>query len=495
MKYISTRNQKIKVSAAEAILSGIADDGGLFVPESFEELVFPTERLIKMSNNEISAKVLELLFGGEGLFGVTASQEEEFERIKEVVAEAYDGYFEGGDIAPLVKVGDSFVLELHHGPTAAFKDVALRLLPRLLTAAKKALGETAKTLILTATSGDTGSAALSGFADVEGVDIIVFYPKNGTSAVQERQMVSVSAENTLVVGIRGNFDDAQSGVKEIFSSLSPQKVRLSSANSINIGRLAPQIAYYFKAYRDLLLRGEISFGERVDFVVPTGNFGDILAGYFARRMGLFVGKLISASNSNRVLSDFFESGVYDIRREFVLTRSPSMDILISSNLERLIYFVSGDSECREYMSSLKEKGFFTLEKGELAKIKEIFDGGFCDDEDTLATISDIYKENGYLCDTHTAVAMKVAEKLEKELCEKRVVLSTASPFKFSKSVLKAISPSLSENIDEFEAIDRLEALTGNKCPSSLKGIKDAKVCHELVIDKSEMKALVEKRVV
>ena len=349
-------------------------------------------------------------------------------------------------------------------------------------------------VILTATSGDTGSAALSGFSNVDGVKIIVFYPKKGISAVQERQMVSVDGKNTCVVSVNGNFDDAQSGVKNIFASLElPAGVQLSSANSINIGRLAPQVAYYFKAYRDLMAQGKIKMGDKVNFIVPTGNFGDILAGYFAKQMGLPVGQLVCASNENKVLTDFFENGEYDKNRAFHVTKSPSMDILISSNLERLLYLVCGAEKCAAYMAQLKENGKYKLEKSELDAIRAEFDAGFTNDEETLETIKAVYEKHGYLMDTHTAVAWSVYEKWAKESGNNdvSVVLSTASPYKFSSSVMNALGKSYT---DEFDALKKLNELTGAKIPGSLVNIENKAVVHDITVEKDEMLSFVDKMV-
>ena len=484
MFYISTRNEKIRKNPAEAILGGIAEDGGLYVPESFASLKFPMSELEKMSEVEISAKVLSLLFAGGSMF------EGDEGKFISAVTKAYKGKFENEDYAPVVKVGNGYVMELYHGPTCAFKDVALQLLPHLITEAKRSVGVNDDIVILTATSGDTGSAALEGFSDIPGIKIIVFYPKNGTSAVQERQMVSCAGKNTTVVAVKGNFDDAQSGVKKIFSELKlPEGVQLSSANSINIGRLAPQVAYYFKTYRDLVSRGEISFGDKLNFVVPTGNFGDILAGYFAMHMGLPVGKLVCASNKNNVLSDFFENGVYNKNREFHITTSPSMDILISSNLERLLYMVCGSEKCAAYMEKLKNEGRYALENSELNKIREVFDAGFADDKDTFATIRKVYDEHGYLMDTHTAVAWKVYEDFEKKNKNgyKTVILSTASAYKFSSGVLHSLGM---ECPDEFDAIDVLAKRTGIVPPASIRNIRNKPILHENVVEKDNMQNLV-----
>ncbi len=482
MQYFSTRNFKIRKNPSEAILEGIAPDGGLYLPENFEAAQFPMDKLVTMSAKEISAKVLSLLFGGEEKFAP--------EGFSPVVARAYDGKFDREDYAHLARVDEAYVMELYHGPTCAFKDVALQLLPQLMAEAKKATGMTDEIIILTATSGDTGSAALNGFSDVDGVGIIVFYPKNGTSVVQERQMVSCDGKNTCVCAIEGNFDDAQSGVKNIFATMKmPEGKRLSSANSINIGRLAPQVAYYFKAYRDLLNEDEIVCGDKVNFVVPTGNFGDILAGYFAMQMGLPVGKLICASNENKVLTDFFETGVYNKKRDFHITKSPSMDILISSNLERLIAMTCGTEACATYMKELKENGEYTLKAEELAKIHEVFDAGYTNDADTLETIKKVYIADGYLMDTHTAVAWNVYKKWAEKTGnpDKTVILSTASAYKFAASILDGMNESYT---DDFDAVKKLHALTKVPIPSSLADIENAEIVHKNVIAKEEMMAFV-----
>ena len=483
MWYLSTRNEKIRKTPAEAILQGIADDGGLYMPECFCSAKFPMDKLTKMSPKEISAKVLSLLFSGDSMF---PEAEDKAEAFLGAVKRGYDTKFDDEDYAPLAKVGDAYVMELYHGPTCAFKDVALQLLPQLVAEAKRATGMKDEIVILTATSGDTGSAALSGFSDVDGTKIIVFYPKHGISAVQERQMVSCKGKNTCVVAVEGNFDDAQSGVKNIFATLQlPEGVKLSSANSINIGRLAPQVAYYFKAYGDLINNKEIKMGDKVNFIVPTGNFGDILAGYFAMNMGLPVGKLVCASNENKVLTDFFEKGTYNKNRDFHVTKSPSMDILISSNLERLLYLVCGAERCAAYMKDLKEKGEYTISAEELNAIRSVFDAGFANDETTLDVIKAVYENHGYIMDTHTAVAWKVYEDWVKENDNgyKSVVLSTASAYKFSNSVMNAIGK---EYDDEFDALEKLHKETGAKIPGSLVGIKEKPVVHKNVVKKEDM---------
>ena len=491
MLYLSTRNNKIEKNASQAVLEGLASDGGLYMPKSFEGAKFPMDKLAKMGPWEISATVLSLLFAGDKmLFGADS----EYEAAYKLVEKAYSGKFENEDYAPLSPVGEAHVMELYHGPTCAFKDVALQLLPQLIGAAKVVTGMKDEIVILTATSGDTGSAALSGFSNVDGVKIIVFYPKKGISAVQERQMVSVDGKNTCVCSVVGNFDDAQSGVKNIFANLElPEGVQLSSANSINIGRLVPQVAYYFKAYGELLNKGEIKMGEPVNYVVPTGNFGDILAGYFAKKMGLPVGKLVCASNTNKVLTDFFESGVYNKNRSFYITKSPSMDILISSNLERLLYLTCGDEKCAQYMAELKANGEYKLAKEELEKIRAEFDAGYCDDSETVETIERVYNKYGYLMDTHTAVAWNVYEKWAQETGnkDKTVVLSTASPYKFSNSVMKALGRSYN---GEFDALNKLNEYTGIAVPKSLDGIEEKAVFHNATVEKEDMMSFVSEMV-
>ncbi|MBQ9747313.1 MAG: threonine synthase [Clostridia bacterium] len=483
MQYFSTRNQSIQKRASEAILEGIAEDGGLYLPASLEAARFPMARLHTMSPKEISVTVLSLLLGREELFPEEGS-------LEAAVARAYDGQFENGDYAPLCKVGKTYVMELYHGPTCAFKDVALRMLPELLAEAKRAEGVTDEIVILTATSGDTGSAALYGFSDAHGTRILVFYPKDGVSAVQERQMTSCKGENTCVCAIEGNFDDAQSAVKTIFRAMAlPEGVRLSSANSINIGRLAPQVAYYFKAYGELLKNGEIRMGEKLDFVVPTGNFGDILAGYFAMQMGLPVGRLVCASNENDVLFDFFRTGVYDRNRAFRVTASPSMDILISSNLERLIAMVCGTEACKKYMKELRETGRYTLTESELARIREVFDAGMTTDAETAETIRRVYREYGYLMDTHTAVAWHVHENSERE--NKTVVLSTASAYKFAASVMDALGESYT---DDFDAVERLQEITRVPIPRGLDGIRDRAIVHRHTVSRDGITDFVKQQI-
>lgn len=474
MVYFSTRNRSVKRTPSEAIVEGLAPDGGLYLPAFFPS--FPMEKLLTMSGIEISTEVLSLYLDD-------FSKEE----LSALVHTAYDSSFENGEIAPLRPVENYDIMELWHGPTCAFKDVALQLLPHLLTAAAKKCGVREEICILTATSGDTGSAALSGFSEVDGTRIIVFYPDGGVSPMQKRQMVTCSGKNTAVCAIKGNFDDAQSGVKKIFAEMTPPAgTRFSSANSINIGRLAPQIAYYFTAYRDLVQRGKLSFGETVNFVVPTGNFGDILAGYFAKKMGLPVGTLVSASNENRVLADFFMSGVYDRRREFYLTSSPSMDILISSNLERLIALVCGEENNTRYMNDLRENGFYAIDKEELGKLQAEFSAAWVSGEETAETIKTLFEDTGYLADPHTAVGVCAMKKwlAESGNPSPTVVLSTASPYKFTRHVLSALG--IEAGSDEFADVKRLEALSGVPIPLSLSALEKATVYHKDVALIDEM---------
>ena len=479
MKFFSTRNPKILRTPSAAIAEGIAPDGGLYLPESFP--AFPMDRLMSMSGDDISVAVLSRLFDD-------FSEEE----LRRAVSAAYDESFENGDISPLALVGEVHVMELWHGPTCAFKDVALSLLPHLLTAAAGKCGITDEICILTATSGDTGSAALSGFSDVPGTRIIVFFPDGGVSPAQKKQMVTCPGKNTAVCAVRGNFDDAQSGVKAIFTGTKPADgVRFSSANSINIGRLAPQIAYYFKAYRDLLLGGRIAMGDCVNFVVPTGNFGDILAGYFAKKMGLPVARFVCASNRNRVLADFFENGVYDRRREFHLTSSPSMDILISSNLERLLCMFMGTDKTAALMRDLKEEGIYRLDADTLAAMRAEFSAAWADEAETAAAIRTYFEKYGYLADPHTAVGISAYEKWksspEANDCE-TVILSTASPYKFSRHVLAALGQEAGE--DEFADMKKLSAISGTRIPAPLATLAEKRVCHNTVLDIDEMAAYV-----
>jgi len=474
MLYQSTRSEH-RVSDTAAILEGIAPDGGLYIDPTLAGRPFDWESCLALPPLGMADKILSHLLPG-------------FENMGALVRRAYEGKFDSEELTPLVKVGDDFVLELFHGPTAAFKDVALSMLPQLVTAARGQEGVEDRIVILTATSGDTGKAALEGFHDVEGTGIIVFYPDAGVSPVQKAQMVTQTGANVKVCAVRGNFDDCQTGVKRAFAALTGDKLpagcRLSSANSINIGRLAPQVVYYFIAYAELVKRGEIALGDPVDYVVPTGNFGDILAGYFAKLMGLPVGTLVCASNANRVLTDFLESGVYDKRRDFLKTASPSMDILVSSNLERLLFLASGGDTAlvADCMRKLSADGVYRFPEEDMARIRADFAAGCCGEDDCLATIGRVWKEHGYLCDTHTAVAMKAAQdyKCACKAGRKTVVLSTASPYKFPAAVLKAIGGETSG--DEFAQMERLAEIAGVPIPRGLRGLKERPVLHRDVID-------------
>lgn len=481
MIYCSTRNKNLTVSPSEAVLNGIAPDGGLYIFDTKYDFKIDYKKLIGKSTFYMAEKIIGAL--------LPDFSESEMHILTE---KAYTGKFETDELTPLVKVGNSFVLELFRGPTSAFKDVALSMLPQLLTASAKKHGIKEKIMILTATSGDTGKAALSGFCDVDGTGIIVFYPETGVSAVQKAQMVTQEGNNVTVAAVRGNFDDAQTGVKNIFAALSDKKidgVRFSSANSINIGRLAPQVVYYFKAYSDLVTEGEINDSDPVDFCVPTGNFGDILAGYIAKLMGLPVGKLICASNENNVLTDFFKTGVYDRNREFKKTASPSMDILISSNLERLLFLMSGsDTELvSKLMQELASTGKYKIPDEMKSMTDDAFSAGYCDDKTTKLTIHDVYAKFGYLLDTHTAVAWNVAEKYKKNNKDSKnpmVVLSTASPYKFPASVAEALGLDVGEN--EFDVMNELSERTGTSIPKGLCGLKERRVIHTDVCDKENM---------
>ncbi len=472
MNYHSTRNKNLTADAAKAVLQGLAPDGGLYVTDRYDG--FDWEETLTLDTLGMAKKILAALLP-------------EVENMDMLVERAYRGKFETDELTPVVKVGDKYVLELFRGPTSAFKDVALSMLPQLITASRAQEQVSDEILILTATSGDTGKAALAGFCDVPGTKIIVFYPDAGVSAVQKAQMVTQEGENVCVCAVRGNFDDTQTGVKKIFGVPNDCGVRLSSANSINIGRLAPQVVYYFKAYAELLKQGRICVGDKVDFVVPTGNFGDILAGYLAKRMGLPVGMLVCASNRNDVLTDFLKTGTYDRRRPFYRTISPSMDILVSSNLERLLYLLSEScEEVSEYMRKLNEDGCYTVSDALLSKLHAEFSYGCCDDEETKRTIGAVWNEHRYLMDTHTAVAWRVAEKHKSE--NPVVVLSTASAYKFPAAVLSALGEEVGE--DEFAVMRRLNEITGVPIPKALAELQSKQVRHTDVIDREEMQSYV-----
>lgn len=470
MDYISTRGMSPAVDSAQAVLNGLAPDGGLYVPKSIP--AFDWQGCLQKSSQGMSEMILSALLPDIPDMG-------------KLVKKAYTGKFETEDLTPSVAVGNMTVCELFRGPTSAFKDVALSMLPQLLTAAKKEKGIQEEIRILTATSGDTGKAALVGFQDVPGVSICVFYPQGGVSQVQRAQMVTQEGRNVSVCAVEGNFDDAQTGVKNIFQDTQgkPLPFRLSSANSINIGRLAPQIMYYFRAYRDLLDRKAITLGDKVDFSVPTGNFGDILAGYLAKKLGLPLGRLYCASNANNVLTDFITTGTYDRRRPLLKTTSPSMDILVSSNLERLLYLLSGDTALvAGLMKDLNEKGYYTVPEALLAAIQKEFGAGFCDDGDAQAVIGRVYRDYGYLMDPHTASGWFVAEQNRGE--NQMVVLSTASPYKFSTTVLNAIGGDTQGT--EYERMERLHALTGVPIPKNLASLRGKPELHTDVIPKEKM---------
>ena len=485
--YKSTRGNGDKITASQAILKGLSDDGGLFVPDSIPKLDVDLEALSKMTYQEIAYEVMSRFF--------TDFTEEE---LKGCIKKAYDSKFDTEEIVPLVKKGNTFIMELFHGPTIAFKDMALSILPHLLTTAAKKNQVKNEIVILTATSGDTGKAAMAGFADVPGTKIIVFYPKNGVSPVQEKQMVTQKGENTYVVGITGNFDDAQTGVKKIFNDkemareLAQAGYQFSSANSINIGRLVPQVAYYVYAYVKLMERGEIRNGDEINAVVPTGNFGNILAAYYAKQMGVPYGKFICASNENKVLFDFFRTGCYDRNREFILTSSPSMDILISSNLERLICRAAGDDseKNKELMKALTEKGSYQITPEMEEGLKEFY-GNYATEEETADTIRGFFEENQYVLDTHTAVAADVYKKYMEETKDSRpaVIVSTASPYKFTRSVMTAIDKKY-EDMEDFALADELERISGVKIPKAIEEIRTAPVRHNTVAEAADMPKVV-----
>ena len=485
LMYSSTRNDKVKLTASQAILKGLADDGGLFVPERIPALDVPMDTLADMSYQETAYEVMSRFF--------TDFTEDE---LKDCIKKAYDSKFDTPEIAPLVDADGAYYLELFHGPTIAFKDMALSILPHLLITSARKNQVKNDIVILTATSGDTGKAALAGFADVEGTKIVVFYPKNGVSPIQEKQMVTQKGDNTFVVGIHGNFDDAQSGVKAIFGNkelakeLDQAGYQFSSANSINIGRLVPQIVYYVYAYAKLLESGEIKDGEIINVTVPTGNFGNILAAYYAKQMGIPIGKLICASNDNKVLYDFFRTGEYDRNRPFILTTSPSMDILISSNLERLIYRIAGAdaSKDKELMKALSEQGKYEITDKMRAQLHD-FCGYYASEDETAKKIAKVYGDTGYVLDPHTAVASCAYEKYVADTKDetKTVIASTASPYKFSHSVLEAIKgKSAVEGKDEFAVVDELSEVSGTPVPKAVEELRSAVIRHNTECDVDKM---------
>ena len=489
VNYFSTRGGGGPVSASEAVLKGLAEDGGLFFPDHIPAFTKSLKELSEMSYQDVAYEVMQPF--------LSDYTEEE---LRTCIRNAYDSKFDTEAIAPLACADGAYYLELFHGATIAFKDMALSILPHLMITAAGKNHIKNDIVILTATSGDTGKAALAGFAGVKGTKIIVFYPKNGVSPIQEKQMVTQKGDNTFVVGIHGNFDDAQSGVKKIFADQELGKLmadngyQFSSANSINIGRLVPQAVYYVYAYAQLLKEGKLAECEPMNVVVPTGNFGNILAAYFAKNMGLPIAKLICASNENRVLFDFFRTGVYDRNRDFVLTSSPSMDILISSNLERLIYLIAGsDAEKnKELMMQLSISGKYEITPEMQEKLQDFY-GGYASEAETAETIASLYKKCGYVIDTHTAVASCVYRKYKEQTKDetKTVIASTASPYKFTRSVMSAIDRQY-DGLEDFALADKLSELSGVKIPEAIEGIRTAPVLHDTVCEKDGMADIVKK---
>ena len=488
--YHSTRNSEETATASEAILKGLTSDGGLFVPDSIPKLNVSLEDLTKMSYQEIAYAVMKEF--------LTDFTEEE---LKTCINNAYDSKFDTEEIAVTKKVDGAYYLELFHGATIAFKDMALSILPHLLVTSARKNNVKNEIVILTATSGDTGKAALAGFADVPGTKIIVFYPKSGVSPIQEKQMVTQKGDNTYVIGIKGNFDDAQTGVKKMFSNKELAKVmndngfQFSSANSINIGRLVPQVVYYVKAYADLLKQGALKAGEPMNVVVPTGNFGNILAAYYAKQMGIPIGKFVCASNKNKVLFDFFETGKYDRNREFYVTTSPSMDILISSNLERMIYRIAGNDakQCAKFMAALTKDGEYVITDAMKAELSEFF-GAFGSEEETAVKIKEVYDKEGYVMDTHTAVAAVAYDKYKAATGDDKtptVIASTASPYKFTRSVMDAIDPAYDAE-DDFELVDELNKVSKTAIPKAIEEIRTAPVLHDTVCETAAMEDEVKK---
>ena len=487
--YKSTRSNEKTVTASQAILKGLADDGGLFVPIQIPALDKSLKQLSEMTYQQVAYEVMKLYF-------------DDFteEELKNCINKAYDEKFDTDVIAPIKEADGMYYLELFHGSTIAFKDMALSILPHLLTTSARKNNVQNEIVILTATSGDTGKAALAGFADVEGTSIIVFYPKDGVSVIQEKQMLTQKGANTTVVGIKGNFDDAQNGVKQMFNNkelaerMAAKGYQFSSANSINIGRLVPQIVYYVYAYTRLLKEDVLKEDELLNVTVPTGNFGNILAAYFAKKMGVPLGKLICASNENKVLFDFFQTGTYDKNRDFILTSSPSMDILISSNLERLIYRIAGNNgdKCKDLMKALTEQGAYSITEEMKAELAD-FAGGYASEEETAKVIKEIYDKTGYIIDTHTAVAASVSYTYRKDTNDeaKMLIASTASPYKFTRSVMNAIDNKY-DTMGDFELVDELEKLSKVKVPQAIEDIRTAPILHDTVCDKTEMQATVEK---
>ena len=487
LMYASTRDANERVTASQAILRGLANDSGLYVPTEIPALDIPMDTLAKMTYQETAYEVMRRFF--------TDFTEDE---LKHCINSAYDSKFDTEEIAPMVEADGAFYLELFHGSTIAFKDMALSILPHLLTTSAKKNQVKNDIVILTATSGDTGKAALAGFADVPGTKIIVFYPKNGVSPIQEKQMVTQKGDNTFVVGIHGNFDQAQTGVKQMFADAALAKemeaagYQFSSANSINIGRLVPQIVYYVYAYAKLYANNKIEKDEKINVVVPTGNFGNILAAFYAKNMGVPIAKLICASNENKVLFDFFATGTYDKNREFMLTTSPSMDILISSNLERLIYRIAGDDAVKnaELMHMLVAEGVYEITPEMKTNLTDFY-GNYASEAETAETIKSLYEKTGYVIDTHTSVAATVYKKYQQESGDyaKTVIASTASPFKFTRSVMNAID-SKYDTWEDFELVDELSKLGNVAVPNAIEEIRNAEILHDTVCEVNEMQAVV-----
>lgn len=496
MKYNSTRNKNTVVTAAQAISQGISEEGGLFVPQELPK--YSADELLALSKLDYKGRAKKIL--ADFLSDFTA------EEISESVDAAYAAEKFGGDNpAPISYLhnGDEnmYILELWHGPTSAFKDMALQILPHLLTKSMHKVHDGKEAVILVATSGDTGKAALEGFKDVDGTKIMVFYPVDGVSPMQKRQMTTQKGSNVNVFAIKGNFDDAQTGVKKMFSNKELAKVmndngfQFSSANSINIGRLVPQVVYYVKAYADLLKQGALKAGEPMNVVVPTGNFGNILASYYAKQMGIPIGKFVCASNKNKVLFDFFETGKYDRNREFYVTTSPSMDILISSNLERMIYRIAGNDakQCAKFMAALTKDGEYVITDAMKAELSEFF-GAFGSEEETAVKIKEVYDKEGYVMDTHTAVAAVAYDKYKAATGDDKtptVIASTASPYKFTRSVMDAIDPAYDAE-DDFELVDELNKVSKTAIPKAIEEIRTAPVLHDTVCETAAMEDEVKK---
>ena len=490
MYFLSTRGNNEKITASQAIIKGLSSDRGLFVPSEFKNLKSELKNLVDLDYKELAYVILKEF--------LTDYSEKE---LKYCINSAYDEKFDTEKIAPISKVGDDYVLELYHGPTCAFKDMALTIMPYLLKTAIEKNNLKEEVVILTATSGDTGKAALEGFKDVDKIKIVVFFPENGVSNIQKLQMKTTGGDNTCVVGINGNFDDAQTGVKNIFADtnfnkdLKEKGYILSSANSINIGRLTPQVVYYFYSYLQLVKQNQIALGDKINFVVPTGNFGNILAGYYAKQMGLPVNKFICASNDNNVLYDFFETGVYNKNRELKLTTSPSMDILISSNLERMIYRIAGNDakQCAKFMAALTKDGEYVITDAMKAELSEFF-GAFGSEEETAVKIKEVYDKEGYVMDTHTAVAAVAYDKYKAATGDDKtptVIASTASPYKFTRSVMDAIDPAYDAE-DDFELVDELNKVSKTAIPKAIKEIRTAPVLHDTVCETAAMEDEVKK---